>query len=299
MHFQTCVENNAPITPCLLAIEHIFTEVLKHRDMVVDVKSVKPKGVYTIAYQFVSKSTTTCRRCSHNMCIHIRQIDTNVFCSFSDGCVDTQYREWLKEQYSKIWKLILSAFSHSIATECTQALVTAMRLLATECKYPRDPLNKSITFSTNKLNNIVQHLLSSNRVNNHLFNRFKEYGAYLDVVFYTWKILPAITVKGVAPSDIYIQNYLDLINTIPISAEVQENKQLFCISDEHFEFDYPVARKSLNKVWSCVLLWELSETTHKQMLIVLLEKILNHLDKPVLLTDFLMDSLDVGEYNCI
>lgn len=213
----------------------------------------------------------------------------------SDGRADTQYREWLKDQYSKIWKLILCAFSHSKATESTQALVTSMRLMAAECKYPRDPSNKSITFPTNKLNNIVQQLLSSNRVNNHLFNRFKEYGAYLDVVFYTWKILPGITVKGVAPSDIYIQNYLDLINTIPISAEVQENKQLFCTSDETFEFDYPVARKSLNKVWSCVLLWELSETTHKQMLVILLEKILNHLDKPVLLTDFLMDSLDVGE----
>lgn len=175
-------------------------------------------------------------------------------------------------------------------------MVTAMRLLAAECKYPRDPSNKSIIFPTNKLNNVVQQLLSSSRVNTHLFNRFKEYGAYLDVVFYTWKILPGITVKGVAPSDIYIQNYLDLINTIPISAEVQENKQLFCTSDETYEFDYPVARKSLNKVWSCVLLWELSETTHKQMLIVLLEKILNHLDKPVLLTDFLMDSLDVGAY---
>lgn len=43
--FQTCVENGAPITPCLLAIEQIFTEVLKHRDMVVDGKAAKPKGM--------------------------------------------------------------------------------------------------------------------------------------------------------------------------------------------------------------------------------------------------------------
>lgn len=273
--------------------------------MVIDAKTAKPKGVYPLSFVICSCVTDSKHRvaavyCTYSVGLGVcGEIDTNAFFirfSFADGGADTQYREWLKEQYSKIWKLILSAFSHSKVTESTQALVTAMRLFATECKYPRDPLNKSITFSSNKLNNIVQQLLSSNRVNNHLFNRFKEYGAYLDVVFYTWKILPGITVKGVAPSDIYIQNYLDLINTIPISAEVQENKQLFCTSDETFEFDYPVARKSLNKVWSCVLLWQLSETTHKQMLIVLLEKILNHLDKPVLLTDFLMDSLDVGEY---
>lgn len=193
--------------------------------------------------------------------------------------------------------MILIAFGHPKPLESTQALVTAMRLLSVEANYPKDSFNKSATMPVNKLNNIVHRLLSSNQVNNHLFNRFKEYGAYLDVVFYTWKILPGITVKGTALSDIYIQNYLDLINTIPISAEVQENKQLLCCSDDTFEFDYPVARKSLNKIWACVLLWELSETTHRQMLIVLLEKILCHLDKPVLLTDFLMDSLDVGTCN--
>lgn len=42
------------------------------------------------------------------------------------------------------------------------------------------------------------------------------------------------------------------------------------------------------------MLWEHTPSTHKQLLIVLLERVLPHLEKPLLLTDFLMDSLDVG-----
>lgn len=40
--------------------------------------------------------------------------------------------------------------------------------------------------------------------------------------------------------------------------------------------------------------WQHTTQTHKQMLIVLLENVLKHLEKPILLTDFLMDSMDLG-----
>ena len=59
-----------------------------------------------------------------------------------------------------------------------------------------------------------------------------------------------------------------------------------------FTWDYSNARRALNKVWACVMHWELTPPLHKQLLIVLLERVMSHLEKPVLLTDFLMDSLD-------
>lgn len=59
-------------------------------------------------------------------------------------------------------------------------------------------------------------------------------------------------------------------------------------------FDENITRKYLNNVWQCVMHWQHTTQTHKQMLIVLLEKVIKHLEKPILLTDFLMDSLDVG-----
>lgn len=61
-----------------------------------------------------------------------------------------------------------------------------------------------------------------------------------------------------------------------------------------FNFDETATKRCLNKIWNCIILWEHTPATHKQLLIVLLEKVLPYLDKPLLLTDFLMDSLDVG-----
>lgn len=207
---------------------------------------------------------------------------------------DLEHREWLRERYAYIWKLIMSSIQHENHMESTQALVTAMHLISAEGKHSKDSGKDTDTFPVTRLSNILQFLLSSDRTNTHLINRFKEYGAYLDVVFYTWKVLPSIALKGNSANEIYIQNFLELVNTVPISAQVQENKQVLCCPDGKFEFDYPTARKCLNKIWACAVLWTLSEATHRQLLVVLLERILSHLDRPVQLTDFLMDSLDNG-----
>lgn len=137
-------------------------------------------------------------------------------------------------------------------------------------------------------------LLSTTKLNQPLFARFTEYSINLDVLYYAWKLLPGITQKSKPLNDIYIQNYLDLIGSISITAEIQESQQYLCTSEKK-PFDYPTVRKCLNKSWNCAILWEFSEVSHKQILILLLEKILPHLEKPVLLTDFLMDSLDVGK----
>lgn len=212
-----------------------------------------------------------------------------------DGYVEREHRETLQKLYESVWKQLLNGMQNPDEAESSQALVTAMHLLCAEAKYPNNPDSKSI-LPISKFRNITQQMLSTEKLNNHLFARFKEYGSYLDIVYNLWKILPDITIKEKSPSDIYVQNYLDLINAIPISAEVQENKQLLCCNEDFFDFDYPLVRKNLNKVWACILQWtnDLSETTHKQLLVVLIEKILCHLDKPILLTDFLMDSLDIG-----
>ncbi|KAK9887762.1 hypothetical protein WA026_000077 [Henosepilachna vigintioctopunctata] len=73
-----------------------------------------------------------------------------------------------------------------------------------------------------------------------------------------------------------------------------EVKLLCGNEDSIFVFDENVTKKVLNKIWNCVMQWEHTKATHKQVLIVLLERILPHLEKPLFLTDFLMDSLDVG-----
>lgn len=259
-------------------------------------------------------------------------------CLFAaDPSPDTQYREWLQERLRDTHRLTIASFAANRPADATQALTTAMRLLAFEGKYPIEHTTDAYYFPLNRFRNILMRLLSADRSYAHVIGRFKEFGACLDVLFYAWKLLPGLTLKsgssGVcnavenvsnggatatttttttpAPATnttFYVANYLDLVTALPISGAVQESKQFLCAASpasgmdapadiynkEALVFDYPTARKNLNKSWMCAIMWQLSDATHRQMLIVLLETVLVHLDKPVVLTDFLMDSLDVG-----
>lgn len=78
-----------------------------------------------------------------------------------------------------------------------------------------------------------------------------------------------------------------------ISALVVVNVVLNFPLDAAFTWDQSAVKRALNKVWACVMHWELTPQLHKQLLIVLLERVMSHLEKPISLTDFLMDSLDV------
>ncbi|KAF2888786.1 hypothetical protein ILUMI_17387 [Ignelater luminosus] len=175
-------------------------------------------------------------------------------------------------------------------------LSTAMNLIAFEGKYPLELKNNlENSFPLSKLKTVVMKILSSKQNTAHLINKFEEYLIYDDILCYTWKILPSLTAKS-NPSDIYIMNYLLLLGKMHVQKN-SETKVLCCVDEETasaFTFDQAVTRRSLNKIWNCTMLWEHSPATHKQLLIVLLERVLPYLDKPLLMTDFLMDSLDVG-----
>lgn len=145
---------------------------------------------------------------------------------------------------------------------------------------------------------VIMKLLSSEENNSNVLQKFLEYSAYFDVLFYSWKLLPPLTPKT-HPNETFITNFLLLVDKLSLPAHKFDEYNpdgLFCYADDNhtFKFDENSVRRSLNKVWGCVMVWNHTAATHKQLLIVLLERILPHLDKPLLLTDFLMDSLDMG-----
>lgn len=186
----------------------------------------------------------------------------------------------------------METFAHEKSAESSQALATAMKLIVTETENPLEVGSGSVHFPLTKLRQVLQAMLSSERLNTHLVNRFLEYSAHLDVIYFCWKILPSLAPKEFCPSAVFIQNFLSLVGAICFGKEaVEESPSFLCIQ---MQLDYPYIRKHINKTWSCVMNWKHDETSHRQLLILLLEKVLSHLDKPVLLTDFLMDSLDVG-----
>ncbi|XP_015179196.1 PREDICTED: nucleolar complex protein 4 homolog B [Polistes dominula] len=246
---------------CLLTIETIFVEVLKRGDMFIE----------------------------HTITLTI-----------SEPSPESRYINWLRNCYEEVWEKILLSLEKSRPAIQLQALTTALKLLAQEGKTPLEPTGHlGYYYPLHRLKPILMSLLSPEKDNINLINRFQEMATYLDALYYTWKCLPSLTPKR-QPREIYIKNLLELIDKLPLPKDMEENevcesKKLLCGINgaaNNFTWDQASVRRSLNKVWACVMHWELTPQLHKQLLIVLLERIMPHLEKPLLLTDFLMDSLD-------
>lgn len=193
--------------------------------------------------------------------------------------------ETWRTQFDEVFMCCCRGMEMTKVSESVQSLVTAMKLIACETKGTK-------TFPVEKLRAIIQRILSEKVNTATLSGRFSDYSRYPDVLCQTWKLLPSLTPKGKSPSDTFTMNFLHLIAVLPITKEI-ENSETFCMPKKN-SFNYQDMRKSINKTWSCIQLWKHTPESHKQLLIILLEKILVHLDKPILLTDFLMESLDIG-----
>lgn len=249
-------ESGADLTACLLTLELIFTNLLKEKHMFVEIVPLKPL----------------------------------------ESTPEAQYKEWLRNIYGECFSKIVSCCETAPLKIQVQGLSTAMSLISYESKYPLE-LKSSLenSFPLSKLKSILMKILSNKQNTAHLINKYEEYLIYNDVLFFTWKILPSLTAKT-NPSDTYITNYLMLLEKMHVEKNT-ETKILCCVDEEDeagFTFEQATAKRNLNKMWNCIMLWEHTPATHKQLLIVLLERVLPHLDKPLLMTDFLMDSLDIG-----
>lgn len=181
-----------------------------------------------------------------------------------------------------------------------------MRLLAFEGQYPIEdnPIHNNSAFPILSLNKIISKLLLSEKLKKHLIVRLSEYTIYEDFCYYVWKLLQKnlTPTKMNAPNAIFIQNYLEMLNVLikAPSAPVNEtnNEELPEIVDKFLckpiKLDDIGMRRNVNKIWNFIVQWPHNDTTHRQLLVLLLEKVLVHLEKPTLLTDYLMDSLDIG-----
>ncbi|XP_017880756.1 nucleolar complex protein 4 homolog isoform X2 [Ceratina calcarata] len=246
---------------CLLTIETIFVEVLRRGDM---------------------------------------YLERTISLTISEPSPEARYIEWLRNCYEEVWEKILDSMEKYRPAVKQQALTTAIKLMAEEGRNPLEPIgNVGYYFPLHRLKPMLMKLLSPEEDNTNLISRFQEVTEYPDALYYTWKCLPSLTPKR-QPHEIYIQNLLELIHKLSLPKEIEEskmseNKNLLCKphqATKSFVWDQAGARRALNKVWACVMHWELTPQSHKKLLIVLLERVMPHLEKPVLLTDFLMDSLD-------
>ncbi|XP_076160403.1 nucleolar complex protein 4 homolog B-like [Ptiloglossa arizonensis] len=255
---DTLAQRDESTSSCLLTIETIFVEVLRRGDM---------------------------------------YLESTITLTISEPSPEARYINWLRNCYEEIWEKILLSIEKCRPAIQLQALTTSIKLMAEEGKNPLEPIgNLGYYFPLHRLKPIVNSLLSPEKDNASLISRFQEIIEYPDALYYTWKCLPSLTPKR-QPPEIYIKNLLELIHKLPLPVfpketeeyKISKDKNFLCgppQDSKNFVWDQAGARRALNKVWRCVMLWELPPQLHRQLLVVLLERVMTHLEKTVLLTDF-------------
>jgi U3 small nucleolar RNA-associated protein 19 len=222
---------------------------------------------------------------------------------------ENNYKQWLRERYTETFDLIVECLESDKQSDAQQALTTLMRLVANEGLFPlEEHQNNQNHFPIVQLNKVISKLLLCPRVMKNIIVKLSEFTAYDDFCFYVWKLI----LKNSIPSrsndlnNVFIQNYLELLNVlIPSTSNTSKNsnndddssgsddgKRLLCGST--VKFDQQSLRKNVNKAWNFVIQWPHNNITQRPLLVLLLEKVMPHLEKPAMLTDYLMDSLDNG-----
>lgn len=149
---------------------------------------------------------------------------------------------------------------------------------------------------------IITSLISFKKLNKNLFTQLQKYLEHQDILDFCWKIFPEVTPKIISMNNtIFIENVLELVTAAlnkSLTADFnQESCAIFAVAADSdiWEYDYSKIRRNVNKTWMNILNWNVkNDNLRRQILILLLEKFMAHIAKPLLLTDFFMESLDMG-----
>lgn len=207
----------------------------------------------------------------------------------ADKSLDSVNKDILQSSIVETVKFAQNALDSERTEDSAQALATLTAFLKFD--HPKS--------FENRLRIILTKLLSTTKSTKHLISLFKENGTYVDVTYYVWKAMPKLTVKATQATDVYVQNYLEVVAAIPINVKAfNESPSLLCNAEPDIDFStttpYESVKKALNKCWQLATNWPLSASNHKQMLMVLIGVVLPHLHNPIVMTDFFMDSLEIG-----
>ncbi|VVD01521.1 unnamed protein product [Leptidea sinapis] len=226
-----------------------------------------------------------------------------------DNSPEAEYCKWLNECYETAISYALKCIKLGRTNSRLQALVTASKLMQAEGKYPLENVF-GFYFPSVRLKNIFIVLLDSEISMSAPIARFQEFTEYRDVQQYGLKILTTLSYKK-SPSQIYMQNYLELldkllITEIPTEIKIKakerniddKEEKVLCNSDKkgRFQFGAASCRRNANRCWGFACQWALCEEprTHRRALMLLVERLMPLLSKPHLATDMLCDSLDAG-----
>jgi len=223
---------------------------------------------------------------------------------------EEQYAAWLHERFIEGTQRMCELLHHAKAKVVQQSVATLMSLL--QCQnWSNKTHTKSATNKDNgkvwtdadqKLMQGIVLALCSRRVSSsHGLNRFQEFLEYADVSQQFMLVLGRVVVqanrKGTV-NFVFVDNVISCLEKFDLPDKTKllncpnflGTKKQSTSPDE----DYDRLIKSFGTVWMNLLKCKFNMDQYKRTLIMLNEKVIPLLPRPLLLTDFLLSSFNVG-----
>ncbi|XP_059470197.1 nucleolar complex protein 4 homolog B [Neocloeon triangulifer] len=221
-----------------------------------------------------------------------------------------KYREWILKNYEEAMPILLTiikSIKHPYSVR-EQAMVTYVNLLKIETLHVNKPQNDAFCLPKLKYYNLLKVLVASkktkavkNKVQTKLISRFSEFTAMPDVALQTWVSCVTLTkCDKKLPDEGKMRNILHLLDKtmIPKGMSKEENSEEPFVSKKVHDLPRKAVGKKLTRavdgVWENMKKWHHNEGTMHETLLLLIEKMMDSMSKPKLLTDFFMASLDYG-----
>ncbi|XP_067935790.1 nucleolar complex protein 4 homolog [Watersipora subatra] len=242
-----------------------------------------------------------CIRAIHKIfCFYLEQNDVqHISTQGKSDSPELKLREWLRERYIQSVDVLLGQMQHEDSAVKELALCTLMKFLASEGIKPMDGRSK-VSFPMGLFENIVSSLLNSVDEEEELINRFQEYLEYDDVRYNYMKrlmyIITSIQESSSEVSEVQISNLLSgmLILTSPSGSEKLSNFLVASSAGSSLVSSVKVHREMFSKVWLAFVKIKLTSKMYKKILVSLPDKIIPHLQDPLVVSDWLISCYDRG-----
>lgn len=194
----------------------------------------------------------------------------------------------IRELYDETWLLLME----NLLAESAVCLKVCFQLIKVEAKNPIPPRKG---WPAHRIREILETLVGAEEETPTVaLTNYGKYCKNLDVlditIMYLVDLVPQEDFKD-APTK--AMNFLSLVNLLDLGKSVLSAAEYHVETAKARTFSLEKCSKRLNEMWTGVMAKSsgVDEKLHRQILVVLLERIINRLEDPIQLTDFLMDSL--------
>ncbi|XP_045173435.2 nucleolar complex protein 4 homolog B-like [Mercenaria mercenaria] len=213
---------------------------------------------------------------------------------------EDKYKLWLRDRYKDAVESLIEMLLHLNTSVQELALSVLMKLVTQESKHPLMGKDVKGPFPLNLFKNMLKTLLSSEVNNEALLNRFQEYYEFDDIRYYTMKhVLSECQQKPKQDiAEIWLGNVFAILENllVPSVSKDQDLKKFLCQkSVENHKITSVVEHRRLYSCsWVEFLKFKLTATLYRKVLVIIHEKVMPNIASPLVLSDFLIESYDIG-----